>query len=112
MAAASKGELENLHSALATALAAAIDEKEMKVIEVPEGTKLVDGTVAGDGGQKIVVMVRNAAILNVARQLLKDNDITALPVPGKPLANLTAKLPYAGSEDDAAFEPAVRGKTH
>lgn len=45
-----------------------------------------------------------AALLNVARQFLKDNNVTALPVSDSPLKKLTESLPFAGgdfpSEDD------------
>jgi hypothetical protein len=39
-----------------------------------------------------------AALLNVARQFLKDNDVTASVVPGSPLAKLTENLPFLGDE--------------
>lgn len=41
-----------------------------------------------------------AAILNVTRQFLKDNDVTALAVPESPLRNLADSLPFAGEEFD------------
>lgn len=42
-----------------------------------------------------------AAILNVARQFLKDNGVEALPAASKPLQNLAQVLPFpdAGEED-------------
>lgn len=39
-----------------------------------------------------------AALMNVARQFLKDNDVTAQAVPESPIANLAAGLPFAGDE--------------
>lgn len=43
-----------------------------------------------------------AADYNVARQLLKDHNVEAIPLPGSPLAGLskaiTDTLPFAGSE--------------
>ena len=39
-----------------------------------------------------------AALLNVARQFLKDNDVTALAVPESPLKSLADSLPFAGDE--------------
>jgi hypothetical protein len=41
-----------------------------------------------------------AADLNVARAMLKDNHVNALPVPGSPLGNLANELPFTGDEDD------------
>lgn len=45
-----------------------------------------------------------AAILNVARQFLKDNGVEALPGASKPLQDLAAVLPFpeAGERDCAA----------
>ena len=40
-----------------------------------------------------------AAILNVARQFLKDNNIDAIPAEGSPLGELKQALPFKG--DDA-----------
>ena len=37
--------------------------------------------------------------LNVARQMLKDNGITATPVEASPLGNLANALPFPSSED-------------
>ncbi len=60
--AASKSALEELHDTLATVL-----------------TKALDGEP-------------NAALLNVARQFLKDNGIEAVVVPGTPIAGLQKKV--------------------
>lgn len=38
-----------------------------------------------------------AADLNVARALLKDNNVEQMPVQGNPMADLAATLPFAGS---------------
>lgn len=43
----------------------------------------------------------NAAILNVARQFLKDNGIDATPKQGTPLGNL-ANLPVFGDDEGVA----------
>ena len=40
-----------------------------------------------------------AADLNVARQFLKDNNITALNIPKSPINSLSNALPFAGSDD-------------
>lgn len=40
----------------------------------------------------------NAAVLNGARQLLKDNDIVSLGEQGTPLGNLAALLPFEDSD--------------
>lgn len=37
-----------------------------------------------------------AAILNVARQFLKDNNIDAIPTEGSPLGALKESLPFSG----------------
>jgi len=42
----------------------------------------------------------NAAILNGARQLLKDNDIISLSEQGSPLGNLAQVLPFDDSDED------------
>lgn len=39
-----------------------------------------------------------AADLNVARAMLKDNNITSVPTPGSPLEALTHELPFTGDE--------------
>ena len=65
--AASKESLETLHSAIAT--------------------KLTDAIAKMDAGEKGL-----AALLNVARQFVKDNGIEAVPAPGSALGGLTDKL--------------------
>ena len=42
----------------------------------------------------------NAAILNGARQLLKDNDVVSLSEQGSPLGNLAQVLPFDDSDED------------
>lgn len=104
MSAATKDSLNDLHSALALELAAAIKEKELKVIEIPDE--------ASEGGKKrVAVHTRNAAVLSVARQFLKDNGIEALAVPGSPLKSLVDSLPFAG-RDPISDEDAAPGTTH
>lgn len=44
-----------------------------------------------------------AAILNVARQFLKDNGIESLPAPKSPLGELAAALPFPEKGDDTGF---------
>ena len=46
----------------------------------------------------------NAALLNGARQLLKDNDVVSLTEQGTPLGNLADVLPFA--EDDETKQAA------
>lgn len=41
-----------------------------------------------------------AALMNVARQFLKDNNVEALMVPGSPIAGLADSLPYPGGDSD------------
>jgi peptide subunit release factor 1 (eRF1) len=72
--AASKESLETLHSAIAT--------------------KLTDAIEKMDAGEKGL-----AALLNVARQFVKDNGIEAVPAPNSPLGTLADKL------KDYPFEP-------
>ena len=65
--AASKESLERLHTAVVNKLADSIEA-------IPAGEKGL------------------AAILNVARQMLKDEGIEAVPVPGSPTGQLAEKL--------------------
>jgi hypothetical protein len=74
--AASKESLEALHSAIATKLTESIEKM--------------------DSSEKGL-----AALLNVARQFVKDNGIEAVPAPGSALGGLTEKLtqfPFDPSE--------------
>jgi len=41
-----------------------------------------------------------AAELNVARQLLKDNNIDTVPKEGDPMHNLVHTLPFTGDDDE------------
>ncbi|WP_285401094.1 hypothetical protein [Luteibacter sp. ME-Dv--P-043b] len=75
---ASKKALGDLHTALAKTLKDAIDTMDMS-----------------DKG--------NAAILNVARQFLKDNGIEAVPAEGSPTGALAAKL------NEYPFDPQADG---
>tara|TARA_Y100000592_G_scaffold89142_1_gene145974 strand:+ start:1331 stop:1579 length:249 start_codon:yes stop_codon:yes gene_type:complete len=47
----------------------------------------------------------NAAVLNGARQLLKDNDVVTVSDTGTPLGNLAAVLPF---DDDEKTKEAIR----
>ena len=47
----------------------------------------------------------NAALLNGARQLLKDNDVVSLSEQGSPLGNLAEVLPF---DDDDETKEAIR----
>ena len=73
MSKASVDALSDLHAELA---------KHLKSV-------LKDGEEQGENGEKIV----KPATLNVIRQFLKDNEITAVPVAGSPLGDLTGALP-------------------
>jgi hypothetical protein len=73
--AASKESLEALHTAIAKKLIESIDT-------IPPGEKGL------------------AALLNVARQFVKDNGIEALPAEGSPLSRLSKRL------EDFPFDPA------
>jgi hypothetical protein len=90
---ADQQQMEDLHGQLVEVLAAAIHEKEPKVVDLPDAE-------APGGKVKATVMVRNAAILNVARQLLKDNGIQADLNKSPAGRSLLAGLPFAGTEDD------------
>lgn len=72
-----KQELQDLHTELA------------RVLKKHIGKKYTDE----DGNEA----PPPAAILNVARQFLKDNNIDAVPAEGSPLAELAEKLPFTGS---------------
>ncbi len=39
-----------------------------------------------------------AGLMNVARQFLKDNNVTAIATPNSPIANLAEGLPFLGDE--------------
>lgn len=84
MASASKDAMEALHKVLADTLAQAITE----------GIPIVDKETG-----EVLKAPAPAAILSVARQFLKDNNIEALRVPGSPIAKLSTALPFAGTED-------------
>lgn len=78
--AAPKGALEDLHNKLATTLSEALEGLDPS----EKGT---------------------AAILNVARQFLKDNNVEAAPREGQPLgalANKVAEFPFNPAEDSRA----------
>ena len=80
----SKKILQDLHTKLATVLAEAISEG------VP-----VKDEVTG----KVHKAPAPAAIMNVARQFLKDNNIEAIPATGSALGKLTDALPFAGTSE-------------
>lgn len=81
MAKATSDSLGNLHDLLATTLATAIKE----------GTPIYN-----DAGEKIGNAPAGAAILNVARQFLKDNNIDCAPEAANPIGLLKeAALPFA-----------------
>lgn len=94
MGKASSASLDALHGHLARVLAEAIEEKEPKVVELPDAD-------AEGGKRKAVVMVRNAAVLSVARQFLKDNGIEGPASPG--VGELASKASKAGLLDDLPF---------
>lgn len=77
---ASKDAMDQLHKVLAEQLADGVTNNKEPIV--------VNGEVVG--------FKRNAAILNVARQFLKDNGIEGQPVAGSPLDFLkSASLPFA-----------------
>ena len=76
--------LGGLHGKLAEVLTEAISQG------IPLTDK--DGNVVMDQDGNILTMPAPAAILNVARQFLKDNKIEAVAAEGSPLADL-ADLP-------------------
>ena len=61
--------------------------------------------LASQLAKKIATGDATAADMAVARQFLKDNNITAIPTPANPLGDLAGQLPFAdeeaiASEDD------------
>lgn len=94
-----KAVLNDLHTELANVLTRAVQGVEVEQ-EDPET------------GEKIVVRVEApAAILNVARQFLKDNGIDAQAAPGSPMgrlseaANGNPKMPAFEDEEDNLGRP-------
>lgn len=75
---ASKEALEALHAAIADKL-----------------TESIDAMQPGDKGL--------AALLNVARQFVKDNGVEAIPTPTNPVGKLASKL------KEFPFDPAADG---
>jgi hypothetical protein len=82
-----KKQLQSLHDAMTKALLDA----------VTEGVPVVNEKTG-----EVIKAPAPAAILNVARQFLKDNNIEAIAVPGSPLKSLVDNLPFAGPEDEQA----------
>lgn len=74
-----KQELQSLHSELARVL-----------------KKHISKTYVDEEGAELPPP---AAILNVARQFLKDNNIDAVPAEGTPLAALAEALPFGGETE-------------
>lgn len=91
MAKTSSKEMDALHAQLARTL-----KEEIESFTVPVEVKDEDGNTTKMPRDKKGL----AALLNVARQFLKDNDVTAMAVPDSPLANLTDSLPFAGGDED------------
>ena len=101
MSGAAKQEaLEALHAALAASLAESINEKEVKIIELPDDLVLENGTTVVSGS-KMITRSRNASILNVARQFLKDNGVESAKLPATPAGkSLVESLPFAGADGE------------
>jgi len=72
-------QLEGLHEALAMTLKVSVDSVKQALSrgEVPSGA---------------------AALLNVARQFLKDNGIEGIPTEENPLGKLTESMPFDAEE--------------
>lgn len=85
MSRASNTEMDSLHVQIATVLKDGI--KELSTAEDKKGL---------------------AALMNVARQFLKDNNVTAMATPNSPIANLAEGLPFMGDE----FQPEDDGPVH
>lgn len=84
---ASKDSLNDVHAKLAEVMRGMLEGVPMKDEKTGE----------------IVMAPPSPAALNVIRQFLKDNDITALTVPGSPLGELkqaVGKLPFPAAADD------------
>lgn len=95
--------MQELHASLVELLKTAIHETEVKVIELPD-------EAAEGGKRKVTVRTRPAAILNVARQLLKDNNIEAAPKALADLQKSLGDLPFPG--DDPGGAPATDAPRH
>jgi len=65
--------------------------------------KLMQSELAKELLRKITSGEASAADLNVARQLLKDNNIDAVPKAGDPLHNLVHTLPFTGDDEDGPY---------
>jgi hypothetical protein len=66
--------------------------------------RLLEGEATGktnESGEPVIIPA-SAATLNTIRQFLKDNGITATPMPGSPLEHLS-KLANWGHDDDNRF---------
>lgn len=55
--------------------------------------------------QKVKSGEATASDLNVARQMLKDNNISSIPKAGSPLNNLASELPFTGDDEDSVHRP-------
>lgn len=89
MAKTTTQEMDTLHSQLARTL-----KEEIESFKVPIEVADEDGKIKKVQRDKKGL----AALLNVARQFLKDNDVTAQAVPESPLKSLADSLPFAGEE--------------
>lgn len=88
MSKASEEALEALHNALAETLAAGV--KDIK--------RAIGNPAAGE-------IKGAAALLNVARQFLKDNGVESLPNPGSPTKSLLDEMPFEVHEESPGTHP-------
>jgi hypothetical protein len=93
---ATEEALAALHTKIAEDLIDAIDNGEV--------LRDRDGAVVMGENEKPLRAKASAAILNVARQFLKDNDIKAMPAKDSPLDRLAKTIPanfvpYEGDEE-------------
>ena len=89
MSRASKEAMDSLHIQIATVL-----KDEIANFTKPKVIKDEDGNEVEVAPDKRGL----SALMNVARQFLKDNDVTAIAAPASPLQNLAASLPFVGDE--------------
>lgn len=64
-----------------------------------EQLNALHGALAQALADKIRSGEATAADLSVARQMLKDNNVSTLPTKGSPLGDLADSLPYADPDD-------------
>lgn len=83
-----KQKLQDLHDLMATTLCEAIQE----------------GVPVKDDAGNVSKAPAPAALLNVARQFLKDNNVEAVAVPGSKLHAVATSLPFATPDAPSPYD--------